>query len=424
MAIFLGFVVFFLVAYLIVLKGENGLLQDKIVKLSSEDEKSNSKTQETIQRLQNRVAYLEKDALEQIKSREEQVDQKMQQANLALDRVRLEKQEVEQKTKQNQKIVESALSENKVYQEGIEEVVNLWVNDSWKSIADKITPENYGQQKDRLQKLFDTCRKYGIDFDGRQERAFFVRLETVWKAECESAKAKEEQARIREIMKEEQRAEKARASELKKLAEERKEQEKLHEAALDRIKLLKEMESLKKITEDQQKELNEALLANDKLEQEMAENERRKSMAELTKAGHVYVISNMGSFGKDIFKVGMTRRLIPEERVKELGDASVPFPFDVHMMVATEDAPALEFKLHEELWKHRMNLVNDGKEFFSVELATIKKFVDKHGGGVVYEFKDAFPAAQWRESELLRKSGSLDDLRPNRVKKFEDDEAA
>lgn len=87
---------------------------------------------------------------------------------------------------------------------------------------------------------------------------------------------------------------------------------------------------------------------NEQLQKEIEDSERRKSMTEMTKAGHVYVISNIGSFGKDIFKVGMTRRLIPQDRIKELGDASVPFPFDIHLMVATEDAPALENKLHQD----------------------------------------------------------------------------
>lgn len=130
-------------------------------------------------------------------------------------------------------------------------------------------------------------------------------------------------------------------------------------------------------------------------------------MAEMTKAGHVYVISNIGSFGEDIYKVGMTRRLIPLDRIKELGDASVPFPFDVHIMIATEDAPTLERKLHEELWESRLNLVNDGKEFFSTKLETIKNLVDKNGGNVSYEFKELPQALQWRESQQRKKLGTI-----------------
>jgi len=299
--------------------------------------------------------------------------------------------------------VEKVINENKVFHAAIEEVANLWINDSWKSIVDKLNATNYSAQKGRMEKVFETCRKHGIDFDGRQERAFYVRLESEWKRELEEEKAKLEQERVREIMREEQRAEKAKASELKKLEEEKEELEKKHEEHLGRIKLLKEMESLKKITEEQKQELELAQSENSELEKEIAENVRRKSMAELTKAGNVYVISNVGSFGDKVFKVGMTRRLIPEERIKELGDASVPFPFDIHMMIPTEDAPALEGKLHDALWAHRMNFVNDGKEFFRIDLQTIKEMVDKNFKGAVYQFKPNPEASQWRESEALRK---------------------
>ena len=70
-------------------------------------------------------------------------------------------------------------------------------------------------------------------------------------------------------------------------------------------------------------------------------NQRALSMAQQTRAGHVYVISNVGSFGEHVFKIGMTRRLDPLDRIRELGDASVPFEFDVHAMIFTEDAPSL-----------------------------------------------------------------------------------
>lgn len=67
-------------------------------------------------------------------------------------------------------------------------------------------------------------------------------------------------------------------------------------------------------------------------------------MAQQTKSGHVYIISNIGSFGENVYKIGMTRRLEPTDRVRELGDASVPFPFDIHAMIYSEDA--LNLKPH------------------------------------------------------------------------------
>lgn len=93
------------------------------------------------------------------------------------------------------------------------------------------------------------------------------------------------------------------------------------------------------------------------------------------KAGTVYIISNLGAFGDNMFKIGMTRRLEPQERVNELGDASVPFPFDVHSFIFSEDAVALETKLHHELNAKRVNKVNLRKEFFRVSLDDLEALV-------------------------------------------------
>lgn len=126
----------------------------------------------------------------------------------------------------------------------------------------------------------------------------------------------------------------------------------------------------------------------ERLKQELAEAEananRAISMAQQTKVGHIYVISNIGSFGQDVYKVGMTRRLEPMDRVRELGDASVPFGFDVHAMFSSEDAPALEAVLHRELNGYRMNRINLRKEFFRVNLQTIISVVETHHGQVDY----------------------------------------
>ena len=96
-----------------------------------------------------------------------------------------------------------------------------------------------------------------------------------------------------------------------------------------------------------------------------------------TRAGFVYIISNIGSFGQDIYKIGMTRRLEPMDRIKELSSASVPFEFDVHAMIFSEDAPALENALHNKFRKYSVNKVNNRKEFFRIPLNEIKLFVSK-----------------------------------------------
>lgn len=169
---------------------------------------------------------------------------------------------------------------------------------------------------------------------------------------------------------------------------------------------------------EQQRVLEEALLAAEgtykeelerqrlELEQKIQEvhqqYERAKSMAQLTRQGHVYIISNIGSFGEDVYKIGMTRRLEPMERVKELSGASVPFDFDVHAMISCDDAPALEKTLHDHLESYRINRINLRKEFFRVDLSKIINEVERHHGQVEYI---ADPAAlQYLQSQEYAES--------------------
>lgn len=121
------------------------------------------------------------------------------------------------------------------------------------------------------------------------------------------------------------------------------------------------------------------------------------------RAGYVYVISNIGAFGEGVYKIGMTRRLDPMERVDELGDASVPFNFDVHAMIFTEDAPGLEAALHNAFSDRKLNFVNQRREFFRVSLDEIKVVVKKNYDKTV-EFVDIPPAEQYRESIKLRET--------------------
>lgn len=119
------------------------------------------------------------------------------------------------------------------------------------------------------------------------------------------------------------------------------------------------------------------------------------------KAGYVYVISNIGSFGENVYKIGMTRRLDPTERVDELGDASVPFDFDIHAMIFSDDAPALEAALHRAFENRKLNMVNTRREFFRVTLDEIKAVV-KANYDKTAEFIDIADAEQFRISEKIR----------------------
>jgi hypothetical protein len=121
--------------------------------------------------------------------------------------------------------------------------------------------------------------------------------------------------------------------------------------------------------------------------------------AQMTKSGHVYVLSNHGSFGEGIYKIGLTRRLDPYERVEELGDASVPFSFDVHAIILAQDAPALENKLHKEFAHRRVNMVNHRKEYFRCTLDDIRVAVEKHHGLVTFVLTPE--AEEWRKTRAL-----------------------
>lgn len=119
------------------------------------------------------------------------------------------------------------------------------------------------------------------------------------------------------------------------------------------------------------------------------------------KAGYVYIISNIGAFGENVYKIGMTRRLDPQDRIDELGDASVPFNFDVHAMIFSDDAPALEAALHRAFENKKLNMVNQRREFFNVTLDEIKEVVKKNFDKTV-EFIDVPDAEQYRVSMKMR----------------------
>lgn len=146
-------------------------------------------------------------------------------------------------------------------------------------------------------------------------------------------------------------------------------------------------------------------------------SERAKSMAEQTKAGHIYVISNIGSFGDGVFKIGMTRRLDPNDRVRELGDASVPFLFDTHAMIFSENAPALEKSLHAAFDEFRVNKVNGRKEFFKVALKDIEAEV--RSVAPTAEFVTGIEAQEYFETLAVMKEKTIqiqsEEIFPNAI---------
>lgn len=193
----------------------------------------------------------------------------------------------------------------------------------------------------------------------------------------------------------------------------------------ERAKLEREIEEARKKIEKEQKHYSNALqkvvqqlataapgesaaLEAKKAELEGQLGELGKALEQVDyraanqKAGYVYIISNIGAFGEGVYKIGMTRRLEPMDRVDELGDASVPFDFDVHALIFSENAPALEAALHHAFEDRKLNMVNTRREFFRVSLDEIKRVVRDNYDKTV-EFVDIPPAEQYRESLLIAK---------------------
>lgn len=201
-------------------------------------------------------------------------------------------------------------------------------------------------------------------------------------------KEREEQAAIRQQMREE--------AKLQEESDEAFKEEERYQKMLEKARADAEKASGAKLAELQEK--ISTLTSNLAIAHE--KSERAKSMAQQTRAGHVYVISNIGSFGENIYKIGMTRRLEPDERVKELGDASVPFSFDVHAMIYSTDAPALENTLHKAFDSYRLNLVNNRKEFFHANLEHIEKVVRETFSDAVFQL--SAEAREYKESSAIR----------------------
>lgn len=207
-------------------------------------------------------------------------------------------------------------------------------------------------------------------------------------------KDREEQRAIRERIREEERARR----EYEKAKREAEKEEAMIHKAMEKVKHEMEKASL----EQKEKYESKLIELTEKLKEAEQKNMRALSMAQQTKSGHVYVISNIGSFGENVFKIGMTRRLEPEDRVRELGDASVPFPFDIHAMIYSEDAPRLETELHKAFVINQMNKVNPRKEFFKIPISEIRRYVDNMNIEAKWTMKaDAY---EWRESMAIEKN--------------------
>lgn len=284
----------------------------------------------------------------------------------------------------------------KLVKDNIKQILRSF-NNECDVIIDKVKFNNFDVFKRKIEKSYADLNKMNeamqIKINQSYLKSKIKELHLCYEYAVKKQEEKEEQKRIREQLREEAKLQ-------KEIEEARKtiEKEKAHYT-----KALKALESqLSFASESEKAELlskqEDILLHLGEIEKSIEDIDYREANK---RAGYVYIISNIGSFGEDVYKIGMTRRLDPTERIDELGDASVPFNFDIHAMIFSDDAPSLENALHKAFENKKLNMINYRREFFHVTLDEIEEVVKKNFDKTV-EFTKTAIAEQYRESLAIK----------------------
>lgn len=291
----------------------------------------------------------------------------------------------------------SAYSQKKRLNDNIKQILRCFNSEASNIIAN-VSAANVEKQRSALTKSFETINSIfasdGLKLNAQLLEYRLKELNLLYTYQEKKAQEQEEQKAIRAQMLEE---EKVRREIEREKAKVEKEETQFKNEVDKLMKYLAKADDdvQKQLYVDKIKELEEKLKLLEKDKENILQREQN------TRAGFVYIISNIGSFGEDIYKIGMTRRLEPMDRIDELGSASVPFPFDVHAMIFSDDAPSLETTLHNTFRDNQVNLVNPRKEFYNVSLSEIEKVVKENYNATV-TFTQVAQAAQYRESVRLR----------------------
>jgi hypothetical protein len=240
---------------------------------------------------------------------------------------------------------------------------------------------------DRVDKVEQSIEKLGktmqieIDDNYHKLRVEEIRLTADFLSKKEEEKELQKEERLR--LKEEEKAQK----------EFEREKEKLNKELMHHQAVLAKADETgnAKVVEEAKAKIAEVESSISGVEERVAN----------IRTGYVYVISNIGSFGESVLKVGLTRRIDPEERIQELSDASVPFKFDIHAIIFSADAVSLEKQLHQELDKYRLNKVNTRKEFFSISPGHVKELLTKLSTESIMTYKEEAEAPEWRISSKI-----------------------
>ena len=272
-------------------------------------------------------------------------------------------------------------------------------NSECDEIINKVKYNNYDSSVKKMERSFNAIAKLGVTMSISITAHYYdlkiQELRLALEYQIQKQREKEQKAELRAQQREEARLQKELKEQRKNIDKERKH----YEQALSNIN-----HQISTASDDNIEDLNqkkeEIIQSLSEIDTKIKDIDYREANQ---KAGYVYVISNIGSFGEGIYKIGMTRRLNPQDRVDELGDASVPFKFDVHAMIFSEDAPALEAALHRAFEDRKLNLVNQRREFFKVSLDEIKEVV-KNNFDKTVEFVDVPDADQYRISLKMKET--------------------
>lgn len=267
-------------------------------------------------------------------------------------------------------------------------------------LVSKVKYNNFDSYKKRINTSYEAISKLGkimsVSITPTYLKFKLDELTLAFEYAQKKQAEKEAQKALREQMREEARLQKEIEEQRRKL-----EKEQNHYAnALERINVQLQSDPDNSDLIAKKQELEAQALDIEKAIKDVDYREANK------RAGYVYVISNIGAFGENVYKIGMTRRLDPMDRVDELGDASVPFNFDVHAMIFTDDAPTLEAALHRAFEDRKLNMVNQRREFFNVTLDEIKAVVRANYDKTV-EFVDIPSAEQYRVSLKMKQNNTV-----------------
>lgn len=282
---------------------------------------------------------------------------------------------------------------NREKKETIKRLIRCFESDS-NTIVSNLTIKNYDNSVKKIIKSFNTLNNAFFSGDIKlNDKVLKLKLEQLNILKQIMYK-EEEEKEIEKLRKEQLREEEKVRREIEKAKEKIEKEEKQFNNELKKIIVYMDKatnDAEKELYADKIKELEEKIKLLEKDKENVLQRETN------TRAGFVYIISNIGAFGENIFKIGMTRRLEPLERISELSSASVPFPFDVHALIFSDDAPSLENELHKHFQNESVNKVNLRKEFFKIDTQILKDYILNKFGQTI-QFIDIPEAEQYRES--------------------------